>query len=556
MNNCNACPYPSWVDMSNVDTTHATIIWPLTGASNYVLKLYYNWDSLLTTVTTTDTFYTFSSLLPNSEYRVEVASLCGTDTSGWNEYWFNTNAAWMPIIYVTTTGSGNYTGRSWSNATTLDDACNLASTLFYQYGTAPEVWVAQGEYSSSIYLYPGVHVYGGLVGNEPANYDMSLRDLAAHTTVLSAYYSNALYQYYDATDSTACWVDGFTFTGMTYTVANLRAYGAMRNCIITNNTISSSYLISAECTYAPNNSWVSLENCSIVDNINTSSSYSTEMIRMTNARAENCLIARNTVRKSVVSLRDSSVLSHCDVVGNAANNSGYAAVSGSSYSTGCTSRLENSIVWGNTYSYSGNHLSPQVGGLLTGYHSAVEGGIIGEGNINLSSSNAGASSNESYPKFIAPPTNLQLNGGSACIDAAVGTPATTTDIEGNPRVYGSASDIGCYEYQGVDVCGSVIYAQVNEVTSYSARVVWDASYPSYIIYYKEQNASTWDSMTVNAATNSYMDSANNMMLCYVRLSGLSGLTTYDVRLRSVCSGGVSDDYELTFTTICPMWWDM
>ena len=551
MNNCNACPYPMWADVTNIDTTHATITWSMTGANNYVLKLYYNWDSLLYTVTTTDTFYTFSSLLPNSEYRVEVASLCGTDTSGWNEVWVQTHTSWIPILYVTTTGSGDYTGRNWSNAmSSISDACNMASTLYWQYGTAPEVWVAQGEYSSCIYLYPSMHIYGGLVGNEPANYDMSLRDLAAHPTVIAPQYNNGIYQYDGATDSSTCWADGFTFTGLTYTVASMRSYGALRNCVITGNTISSSYTLYIDCSTAPDNSWVSLENCTIVDNTNTSSN-STDMIRMTNARAENCLIARNTVRCNVVTLRDSSVLSHCDVVGNTSYNSSYAAVSGSSYYTGCTSRLENSIVWGNTYYYNGSHLYSQVSGLLEGYYAAVEGGITGTGNINLSSSNAGASVNENYPKFVAPPANLQLNGGSACIDAAAGTPATATDIEGNPRVYGSAADIGCYEYQGVDICGSVLYAQVNEVTSYSARVVWDASYPSYIVYYKEQSASTWDSMTVNTATNSYMDSANNMMLCQVRLSGLNGLTTYQVRLRSVCAGSVSDDYELTFTTICP-----
>ena len=551
MNNCNACPYPAWADVTNIDTSHATVTWSLTGANNYILKLYYNWDSLLTTVTTTDTFYTFTSLMHNSDYRVEVASLCGTDTSGWNEVWFSTNAVWMPIIYVSSTGSGEYTGRSWSNAmASLNDACNLASTLYWQYGTAPEVWVAQGEYSSTIYLYPGMHVYGGLVGNEPATYDMSLRDLAAHPTVIAPQYNNGIYQYNEATDSTACWADGFTFTGMVYTVANLRQYGALRNCIITNNAVSSSYMLSIDCSSAPDNSWVSLENCSIVDNSNTSS-YGSEMIRMTNARAENCLIARNTVRYNVVTLRDSSVLSHCDVVGNASNYSGYAAVSGSSYSTGYTSRLENSIVWGNTYSYNNTHLSSQVSGLLTGYHSAVEGGITGTGNINLDAQNIGSVANANYPRFVAPPTNLQLNGGSACIDAAVGTPATTKDIEGNPRVYGSAADIGCYEYQGVDICGSVVYAQVNEVTSFSARVVWDASYPSYILYYKEQSASTWDSMTVNASTNSYMDSAMGMMLCSVRLTGLTGLTNYNVRLRSVCTGSVSDDYNLTFMTGCP-----
>ena len=553
MNNCNACPALTWVNLTHIDTTHATITWPATGAPGYVIRLYYNdGDSLINTFTTTDTSYSFSSLLPNTGYRFMVASLCGTDTSGWYEEWLTTNAPWIPILYVTPTGGGEYTGRNWSNAfSSLSTACYMASSLYWQYGTSPEVWVAQGEYGSSIDLYPGMHIYGGLVGNEPSTYDMSLRDLAAHPTVISVPNSNGVYQYSNATANSTCWVDGFTFTGMSYTVANLRAYGALRNCIITNNTVSSSYILSMDCSNAPDNSWASLVNCSIVDNVCTTYYASNELIRMINARAENCLIARNAVRAAVVTLNDSSVLSHCDVVGNISNNSGYAAVRGNTYNTSHTSRLENSIVWGNLYSNDNSHLSSQISGLLEGYHSAVEGGIDGTGNINLYPQNSGSVANANYPKFVAPFTDLRLNGGSACIDAAAGTPATATDIKGNPRVYGSASDIGCYEYQGVDICGTVSYAAVKDVSSFSARLVWDASHPAYMVYYKRDNATAWDSLSVNTATNAFLDTTTNMMLCSIPLSGLSSISTYQVRLRSVCSGSVSEDYTLTFTTTCP-----
>ena len=552
LNNCNACPYPTWVDVGSIDTTHATLIWSSTSAPGYILKFYYqghNGDSLMHTVTTTDTFYTFSYLQPNTNYFVQVASLCGTDTSGWNEIWISTNAVWMPIIYVSNSGDDDNTGSNWSNAlASINMASSLAQTLYYQYGATPEIWVAQGSYYSNFYLSPGMHVYGGLVGDEPANYDMSLRDLSAHPTTI--YYSyGVVNQYEDYTASTAAWVDGFTFTSATYTIVNLRSYGALRNCVITGNTVSSSYIMSVDCSHASDNSWASLVNCSIVDNVCTSS-YTNELVRLINARAENCLIARNTVRTSVVGLNDSSVLSHCDVVCNTSNNSSYAAVTGNSYSTGSNSRLENSIVWGNTY-YNNNHLTSQVSGILEGYYSAVEGGITGYGNINLAAQNTGSTMGANYPKFVAPPTNLQLNGGSACINAAIGTPATTTDIEGNPRVYGSAADMGCYEYQGVDICGPVTYAHITEVTSYSARVVWGSEYTAYIVYYRQQNGTTWDSMTVNASTNSYQDNASGMMLCSTHLSGLTGLTTYQVRLKSVCDGSISEAYELTFTTVCP-----
>ena len=550
MNNCNACPYPTWVSLTQVDTTHATVAWPYTGAPAYVLKIYYEGDSLLFTTTTTDTFYTFSSLLPQTGYSVLVASLCGTDTSGWNEVWIHTKTPWVPIIYVSTTGDDENSGRSWSQALASPSwASSMAQQLYFEYNATPEIWVAQGTYESEIYLINGLHVYGGLVGNEPVGYDMSLRDLAAHPTVLSYPYTSIAQYNSGNTASTPIWVDGFTLTGSNSQAVYLQQYSALRNCIITGNNPTSGRLIYINCSGAPADTWTSLVNCSIVDNVSTS--YSSELIQLINTRAENCLIARNAARYSVVTLSDSSTLSHCDVVGNTTNNGNYAAVRGSNVNVYQTSRLENSIVWGNLYASTNDHLADQVSGILTGYYSAVEGVISGTGNINLESQNNGALVGANYPKFVSPYSNLQLNGGSACIDAAVGTPATATDIEGNPRVYGSASDIGCYEYQGVDYCGTVSYAEVTDLTPISARLVWDASFPSYIIYYKQESATVWDSLVVTTATNATLDPTTGMMLCSHLFTGLSGLTTYQVRLRSVCTGSVSEDYPLTFTTTCP-----
>ncbi len=543
MNNCNACPYPEWAELVHVDTTHATITWPSTGAASYVLKLFYNWETLVSTVTTTDTFYTFTSLMPNSEYMINVASLCGTDTSGWNEVWIQTNAAWTPILYVTTSGDDyDNDGSSWSNALASPArATSLASLLCDQYGMTPEVWVAEGTYSSYIRLSPSLHVYGGLVGNEPANYDMSLRDLTAHPSVLSYGSSNIVAQYSDLTDSTMSWVDGFTLTGGYYTVVNIRDYAQLRNCTITGNSMSNTLVRIQNYNNGPNKP-ASLLNCSIVDNTSTNS----YIVQLINARAENCLIARNSARYYAVTLCDSSVLYHCDVIGNNCQN--YNTVAGSSYNNSIYSRLENTIVWGNTRSGSSGS-SYQLTGSLIVDHSAIQGGYSGTGNVSLAAQNEGTDFTAQYPHFADPTNDYRLTEGSACIDAAAGTPSMATDLMGRPRVYGTAADIGCYEWQGEIVCSAVAMAQVSEVTSYSARVEWLAPRSNYMLYYAQQGSTAWDSVAVDAEVMGDTTSGNRT--CRVTLSGLTALTEYVVRLRTICSDSVSGDYELTFFTDCP-----
>ena len=542
MNDCNACEYVPWIDLASIDTTQISVHWHPSSANNYIVRLHNDWDSVIATATTSDTSYTFSSLQPNTNYRIDVASLCGTDTSGWSEeLWLQTHASWIPIIYVSTDGDDANSGSSWSDAlATTAQATSLASVIYEQYGMTPEVWVAEGTYSSRISIAPGLHIYGGLVGNEPTGYDMSQRDLAAHPTVLTYSYGNMVSQYYTLTDSTQAWVDGFTFSSGSYTVANLNDYVQLRNCTITGNTMSNS-LVRVQCSNTDPNRPASLLNCSIVDN-NSTGSY---IVQLINARAENCLIARNSAYSYVVRLSDSSVLSHCDVVAN--NTQNYYAVSGSSYNNTISSLLENTIVWGNTR--GGSISSYQITGSIIADHCAIQGGYSGSGNIYLAVQNEGNNLTSHYPMFADETSDFRLTEGSACINAAAGTPTTATDLAGNPRVYGTAADIGCYEWQGEIICSAVASAQVSEVTSYSARVEWRAPRSNYKLYYAPQGSTAWDSVSVDAEATG--DTTNGIRMCGVTLSGLSSLTEYVVRLRTICPDSVSGDYELTFTTGCP-----
>lgn len=148
------------------------------------------------------------------------------------------------IIYVTPSGAGDQTGSSWANATaSLTTALELAQTQ------NADVWVAAGIYfgdtsaTQAFIVAPGVKVYGGFSGNEPADYDLGLRDFEVNETILDGDSSRRVLLQIEK-DSIALW-DGFTIrngkTPFGYSFENgggaLVIGASLRNCKFTNNRI-------------------------------------------------------------------------------------------------------------------------------------------------------------------------------------------------------------------------------------------------------------------------------------------------------------------------------
>ncbi len=112
------------------------------------------------------------------------------------------------IIYVTPTGAGLQDGSSWGNATS-----NLPYAMETACGCEPvaTVWVAQGVYPLSAFLQPGVAVYGGLAGNEPANYNLAQRNFSQHASIIDTAASYILLaQSYPFEEASRGVLDGFT----------------------------------------------------------------------------------------------------------------------------------------------------------------------------------------------------------------------------------------------------------------------------------------------------------------------------------------------------------
>ena len=98
-----------------------------------------------------------------------------------------TTAQTVPVthVYVTPGGAGSRTGYSWENAMS-----SIAGAQFVAEEMGLDVWVAAGTYygdttaSNAFTMHNGVNVYGGFSGDEPADYDLSMRDFVANETIL------------------------------------------------------------------------------------------------------------------------------------------------------------------------------------------------------------------------------------------------------------------------------------------------------------------------------------------------------------------------------------
>jgi len=418
------------------------------------------------------------------------------------------------IVYVTVSGAGDHTGDSWENAlSSIYDAQAIAQTYNAM------VWVAAGVYygdtlsDNAFTMVDAVNVYGGFAGDEPADYDMSLRDFEANATILDGQgVRRVLYQPYKFNSQTV-W-DGFTIQNG-HTSGNgggvyLRQLGALNQCVVSNNVITDYYsdgggvyAVSANVTncmivnntapcaggiYAGSSV---VSDCSIIRNTATRmstyvSSFGGGGVSAFSSTISNCLITNNHTEYfgGGVYARYSSVITNCQITANTSavygggmyiddgaivrgclisNNSsassgggldGQGTVvnttivrneSGENGAGANGAALTNCIVWGNERNGVPDNLSSGV----SCSYSAIEGGLLGEGNILLN--------NTMPPLFVNPSltagaedatanVDWHLFSGSPCANkgnnAAV---ADSLDLDGTPRIKLDTVDMGCYE---------------------------------------------------------------------------------------------------------------
>ena len=546
---CPTCLAPMPVAEA-LDSTTVRLSWNSTGAVQYLIEYGQQGygDNSATRVATTDNFLVINNLVNGTIYEAHVGGLCeGEDTSVFREIMFTPARGLMDRIYVNQSKSDTIDGRSWATAFhSVSEAQQCADEQGRLYNNHPDIWVAEGTYYDNYTVYPSQHLYGGFVGNEPANYDISQRDWQAHYSILDGSWNGAcLVQNEPFTAATASSFDGFLIGGgqsqESTAGVSLMAYTTLRNCVIENSRVNSSMSGHALLSVVgdPDNVMTVVENCIFQYGVSYQS-----VIYLENARMDNSLIYFNTTASAVVELGNGGALRHCDVISNYLFD--YGDINAVKLSA-ADATVVNSIVAQNELRNTGTgetgYMTSNLVNTFNGVsYTALNGAVSGTGNISVDTLNAGNDAMHNYLNFVnVDNSDFRLNLGSACIDAATSIAGfSATDIAGNARLYGDAPDMGCYENDGSLICltpsNFMVQATVEPGTVHTS---WTAALvDSYELSYRTLDSEDWTTIS-DIHTSEY------------QVSGLPEYTNYLIRVRAIC-GGMPTNYSdtLQFNSGC------
>jgi parallel beta-helix repeat protein len=365
------------------------------------------------------------------------------------------------VLYVDAIAPGPVNdGSSWANAyTSLQAALGVAVA-------GQTIEVGQGTYfptsgtdrTATFRLIDGVSILGGFAGYGAANPDA--RNVAVYPTTLSGDIgvvgNNADNSYNvvtgNNTNSTAV-IGGFTITGGNADggVNTPTGYGAGGGIAIYDGSPTIT-----DCTFTENFGVYggAIYNDGQTGGIGTASATITDCVFNGNSAGH-----AGGGGGAIFDAIASPTIINCAFIGNNGNTYGGAIDNSKSSATitNCTftnnfgsigeaicdafslgSTVTNCILWGDA---GGSEIDDLDGGSTTVSCSDVEGGFLGNGNINAD------------PQFVNPSGgNIQLQSGSPCVNAgnnvAIAAASVTTDLGGNPRIVDGVVDMGAYEFQG------------------------------------------------------------------------------------------------------------
>ena len=378
------------------------------------------------------------------------------------------------IIYVSTDGQGD--GSSWSNAT---NKLELATSYSQAFGN--KVWVKEGTYYGDIsnpegafYITAGNHVYGSFEGNEPPDFDLSLRDFDKNPSILDGQNERRVLLQEEAFNAgTAAVWDGFVIrNGATGSGAGayLNNYVTLSNCtfkhnnatmfgggVYINSTGGTSRVNLDGCTFRDNRASMgggicdrngaNYTNCRISNNTASTKGGGIYLYNNTEPVFKNCILNNNTAKNAgAMYARGQFTAYNCDIVMNLATES-----IGGIYNEQRHNKYYNCILWGNM----ADGQPSQTDGVSDYEYCAVQGGVDGTNIINLSADNTGQEPGcfvrfKQLPQGVGAEyynTKWSLHPRSICLNA--GKPNTTglgsIDIAGNPRIQKGRVEIGAYE---------------------------------------------------------------------------------------------------------------
>lgn len=523
------CPPPLYVSVDKIGTDTACIHWSYNRKETFLLALStspFDPDSLNSYITVTDTQYTFTGLSECTQYYYALRTGCDSFQT-WTNGTFNTIVRNHPILYVSTDGDNSYRGGSWEEAfADLGQALYWADSIKSHYGTAPNIWVAEGRYTgdgisghNAFTMVEGCSVYGGLSGTETADFDLSTRNLVNHPTVLDGQQIQRVIYQPIAFETMTRW-DGFEIRNGANgegAGAYLKGNVTMTHCQFLNDSTpyyrgGAIYAVSTSAERP-----IYITNCIVTNCTSSEGTVYTE-----NAIVENCLIYDNHANQvGGIYAQGTTLVANTNIVKNKSNTANLAT--GIYANSIALATVNNSIVWGNTASTE----ATQLGGNIVVNYSGIEGGYTGQNNnmIVLASENQADDSNANYVAFASPIDNdFHLTIGSACIDAGRDNLLmNTTDLEGNIRPWGLSCDMGPYELHYFIICPEPTHLTTQLHTDYSVTLSWIGNNATqYIVSYRGHQDSNW---------TTYQQTDTSLTL-----SGLER-DLYDWNVMSICESG-------------------
>lgn len=343
--------------------------------------------------------------------------LCGLDLGAYEYQGYH-------VLYVDSSATGgNGTGDSWSNAfLDLKEAFSLAfltDSILIAEGTFfadPNMTNRDSafKFNSCTAVYGGWPVGGGTFSD---------RDYSTHLTILSgdinvdSVNTDNSYNVADASgvDST-CIVDGLVFR-----------YGYADGSSGFNNNKGGGLIVDSGDPI--------FQHCTFQDNESAINGGAVAVLNGGTPTFVSCLFQGNTSASGGALSADASSpqLLNCTIYGNTATilnkPGGVLGTFGSNIS------LLNCLMWENQIP-----ILDEPPSVTTASHSLIEGGWPGTGNLSVS------------PIFVNEPFDLHLKVCSPAVDAGDTTILPPgLDLDGNPRIINSGTDIGVYELQVVPV---------------------------------------------------------------------------------------------------------
>ncbi len=399
------------------------------------------------------------------------------------------------IIYVTPDGDGD--GSSWEEATS-----DIQAAIYKSHASSDVIWVKEGSYIGepiqgyAYNMFGNCRLYGGFIGDEPYDYDLSLRDFETHPSILDGNHSHGIFNVQNAVNRVI--IDGFTIQNCHAQNGGIlvKCLAHIKNCKFRDNYSKSSggglsqqspyseRVIIEDCEFVGNEAKyyggglydqgnTKCFHCRFSDNLaqmdgggihcrsyETPSQYYSCII--SNNRARNgggvstinqgatfwsCLICNNTAETGGgCHLEDSTKLLNCTIVKNEAQDD-YGGV----YITASSPRIQNCIVWGNVSEGD----KPQIGPVGTYSHCAIQNNQrVGEQNYKAANDNDGGSP-KFYVRFQDPNTEAgymgqggdwRLQSNSLCINRGTNfAEQSSADLDGNSRRQHEIVDLGAYE---------------------------------------------------------------------------------------------------------------